>query len=233
MGGLASSLGNPNSPSPSFMDRLHNFWESDSTIPQQSKADTSLIKDQSSVHGYDDVLQDVAETYPALAPHTKKAVVYDAAPPKGNTDQLETYLPWEDWNPHPGKVTSELYRPYADKKELRDAIAGDLIHLSGAIDPKTNKPVDPDYYELKKQVKLARNQKQKDIDYKAYKEDVKNNEETRSFSKWFHDSRSEAYVRGRLFPDKNDNWKSFYEENPKLRDVVDKIGKYLKTGKRE
>lgn len=229
MGGLSSSL-----QAPEFKDSHPSFWDSSLTpssspVPS-SKQDDSLNINQSKPDQYDDVLQDVATTYPALAPHVKKAIVVDATPPKGTTNQLETYLPWEDWNPHPGKVTSELYRPYQSKSEMREALAGDLIHLAGAVDPETKKPVDPKYFQLKQEVKKARSSEQIKIDYKAYKDDVKNGED-RSFDKWFQDSRGEAYVRGRLFPDKNDEWKNWYEENPKLKAAVDRIGKYLKTGK--
>src|SRR5579859_6666034 len=130
MGGLIQSLaGKPDSPSDSlsikFDDPHPNFWDQE-TIPEQST--TKQYPNQSSTNKYQDALQDVAQTYPALAPHTKKALVYDAVPPKETDSQLETYLPWEDWNPHPGKITSELYRPYSSREQLRDAIAGDLIH---------------------------------------------------------------------------------------------------------
>lgn len=204
----------------------HILWPA--PPPPQSIEDDSFPKTQSKPGQYDDVLQDVAATYPALAPHVQRAKVYDATPDKGNEDAgLETYLPWEDWNPHPGKVTTELYKPFTNKTQLRDAIAGDLIHLAGAINPKTNKPVDPDYYALKQEVKKARTQQQIDMDYRAYKESG----DKRSFSKWFNDSRAEAYVRGRLFPDDKDEWAHVYEENPRLKKAVDKVGKYLRTGK--
>jgi hypothetical protein len=172
----------------------------------------------------------VATTYPALAPHISKVKVYDATPSKqqqADGDGLETYLPWDSWNPHPGKLTQELYRKFQTKEQLRDALAGDMIHLAGAVDPKTNKPVDPDYYAMKQEVKKARNQKQIDMDYRAYKESG----DKRSFGKWFEDSRGEAYVRGRLFPDEKDKWKHVYEDNPKLKKAVDKVGKYLRTPK--
>ena len=223
MGGLSIGLG-----APSFNDQHPNFWETNSA--PQSKSDDTLNVTQSKPGQYDDVLQDVATTYPALAPHVKKAMVYDVSPSKEQKGQIETYLPWEDWNPHPGKVTTELYRPFNSKSQLRDALAGDLIHLAGAKDPKTGKPIDPTYFKLKQAVKQARTPEQIKIDYKAYKEDVKNGED-RSFDQWFQDSRGEAYVRGRLFPDENDEWKSWYEENPKLKKAVDRIGSYLKTGK--
>ena len=105
-----------------------------------------------------------------------------------------------------------------------------MIHIAGAIHPETGKPVDPVYYGLKQQVKKARSPEQIAKDYRAYKQDQKEGED-RSFSKWFNNSRSEAYVRGRLFPDKNDNWKHFYDENPKLASTIDRIGSYLRTGK--
>ncbi len=229
MGGLSNGLGPLQ-----FNDDRPNFWSSLQSIPKetptvnQSKPDDTLNVNQSKPNQYDSVLQDVAATYPALALHVKKAMVYDATPSKDQTDnQLETYLPWEDWNPHPGKVTTELYRPYTSRSELRDALAGDLIHLAGAVDPKTGKPVDPTYYKLKQQVKKARSPQQIKADYRAYKESG----DERSFDQWFQDSRGEAYVRGRLFPDKNDEWRSWYEENPKLKKAVDNVGKYLRTGK--
>ena len=201
----------------------------------QSKVDTSFPRNQSKPTGYSDVLNDVAETYPALAPHAKNAIVYDAPPPTENATakypkDLETYPPWEDWNPHPGKTTVELYKSFQSRPELRDALAGDMIHIAGAIHPETGKPVDPVYYGLKQQVKKARSPEQIAKDYRAYKQDQKEGED-RSFSKWFNNSRSEAYVRGRLFPDKNDSWKHFYDENPKLASTIDRIGSYLRTGK--
>jgi hypothetical protein len=213
-----------------FQDGGPNFF--DSLGPAQaSKEDTSYPKNASTSTGYADALQDVAATYPVLAPHTKNVLAYDATPPKGSEDDgLETYPPWEEFNPHPGKITIEVYKPFQSRQEARDAIAGDLIHIAGAINPSTKQPVDSTYYKMKQEVKKARDAEQIAIDYKAYKDDVKNGEK-RSFNKWFENSRSEAYVRGRLFPDKNDEWKSFYEKNPKLKQAVDNIGKYLKTGK--
>lgn len=199
--------------------------------PAQSEAPKPL-PNQSSPNEYSKVLEDVGAEYPALAPHTKNYMVYQALQPrdeKGNS--LETYLPWEDWNPHPGKIVSELYQKFSDPQELKNAIAGDLIHYLGAKNPKTGEPVDQTYYDLKQAVKKARSPEQKAIDYKEYKNSVKNEGEKRSFNQWFDDSRGEAYVRGRLFPDHNDEWKQWYEENPKLAKAVDEVGRYLKTGK--
>src|SRR5579862_5683528 len=121
---MDSLAGKPSdlSSSLSFDDGHPNFWEQED-IPLQSKETSDYPKNQNLAHGnYQDALQDVAETYPALAPHTKKALVYNATPPKNTDSQLETYLPWEDWNPHPGKITSELYRSYNSREQLRDAI---------------------------------------------------------------------------------------------------------------
>jgi len=219
MAGLTDSL--------TFQDPHPNFFAS-LAPPQASKVDTSFPKTSSSLSGYDGVLQDVATTYPALAPHTKNALVYDATPPKGEEDNgLETYPSWESENPHPGKVTMEVYKPFQSREEARDGIAGDLIHIAGSVNPDTGKPVDPIYYRLKQDVKKARTPDQIKMDYREYK----SSGDKRSFDQWFENSRSEAYVRGRLFPDKNDDWARHYKSNPQLRKAVDKIGSYLKTGK--
>lgn len=196
--------------------------------PQVSTSDDS-IPPMNPTNGYKDILQDVATLYPALSPYAKKAVVYNAVRPQWEDegDKLETYLPWDDWNPHPGKVTTTLYKPYSSRRELTSAIAGDLIHMAGAKNPSTGDPIDPEYFKLKQAVKAARSPEQRKIDYKTWK-DAKKSGDNRSFNDWWQESRGEAYVRGMLFPDTNDEWASWYEENPKLKRAVEKVGKYLR-----
>ena len=233
MQGLASGLG-------SAPDIAPNFWDtapdpqplSDQDLPRSKKDDT-FNNVSSSPKDYEEIKQSVIDKYPALTPHVKDAIIYKADRDKDHPeDQLETYPPWEEYNPNPGKTSIELRRDYKTKSEATDAIAGDLIHIAGAIHPDTHEPVDPYYYSLKKEVKKARSTKDISMDYKAYKEE-EGDKPSRSFSKWFDESRGEAYVRGRVMPDENDERSHVYKSNPKLKKTIDKISKYLRTGKKD
>jgi hypothetical protein len=173
-----------------------------------------------------DPLQAVGMTYPRLRPYLPNVQVQQGKPSAGDPRQLEFYPPWESENPNPGKITIELLRKFG-QSEAANAVGGDLLHYIGAVDPRTNKPIDPQYWKMKQQLMAARTPQQQALDRRIYDGEVQRGEK-RSFQDWLEQSRLDAYIRGYITPDKTDEWRKhgFYSTDP-MRESVEHIKKYL------
>jgi hypothetical protein len=173
----------------------------------------------------DGLLGAVAQQYPALAPHLGNFIV-QWGPAQADARQLEFYPPWERDNPNPGKTTLELYNRDLNGAALQNAVAGDALHLLGAVDPRTGEPVDQRYYAMKQQLLGSLTPQQQSIDRRAY-------ERERAFGDpgpyddWMQRSRLDAYIRGRLTPDANDAWGRAY--NTQQLNLLEGMRNYLKA----
>lgn len=177
--------------------------------------DLSFLKDE------------IAKEYPRLAPVLKDAVVrrserHDKAGP----GHLEFFPPWEEYNPYPGKVAVEVYDKNLQGEWLKSAVAGDMLHHFGGTNEK-GKPNDPRFYEMKQAFFNTITPEQLAIDERAYKRG-KAYGDNRSFSEWMDASRLDAYIRGYLFPDKNDEWRKGDTYSGKQKQLLEEMRSYLK-----
>ncbi len=166
--------------------------------------------------------QKAGEKYPALAPHLAEAVVQKGDPNVyyKTGGHLEFYSPWESENPNPGKVTLEIYNHGLKGAALEDAIAGDMLHHLGSVNPETGEPVDAKWRAMRDEVIAARSPQSKAMDERAYANAVTSGD-TRDLNTWMDYSRADAHVRGYITPDKENNWRDAYtpEQKAKLEEM--------------
>ena len=180
-------------------------------------------------------LQDVAKQYPRLTPYLSQVQIQQGKKGKNDDRGLEFYPPWESRNPNPGKITLELF-DQMQGPALTSALGGDLLHHVGAIDPKTGKPIDPQYYALKQKVIESRTPRQQAMDHRMWQQAVRSGQEHRSYDQWMQQSRGDAYIRGYVTPEMGgkypDEWrKNGFYNDPAMKSAVDAIQQYVTTGK--
>jgi hypothetical protein len=174
----------------------------------------------------------VGKSYPTLQPTLQNTVVQQGTPSGPNDDrQLEFYHPWETDNPNPGKVTVQIFNQGMTPEDRQSAIAGDLLHHLGAVDPATGQPVDPRFYGLKQQLSAARNPQHLQMDQAAYERDKASPYGAGDYSDWDTHSRLDAYVRAGLFPNQNQEWQGAVS-NPQMQTIFQKMRNYL-TGSQQ
>jgi hypothetical protein len=176
----------------------------------------------------------VGAKFPAYSDYLSKVVIHPGTTSPEDDRQVETYMPWEDENPNPGKLTIQpFHKSLTSDQALPNMVAGEMLHYIGGIDESTGKPVDPSYYNLKQQVKASRTPHQAKIDDESYKQAQKSGE-TRSFDKWFDESRGDEYIMGYVAPDKNREWINHgWYKDPKMAKAVEDVRKYLTTPKKK
>ncbi len=97
-----------------------------------------------------------------------------------------------------------------------DIAAADLLHQLGAVDPRTNKPVDEQWLTEKQNfLNNTRTAKQMQTDQSEYLADKKAYPSNRSFKDWFDQSRGDAYLRGAIFPAQNPEWNDYLTDEQK------------------
>lgn len=167
----------------------------------------------------------IGQTYPALRQHLGNVVVQRGTASDGR--QLEFYPPWEDDNPNPGKITLELYNKGLKGNDLHEAIAGDLLHHLGSIDPRTNQPVDPAWMDMKQKLIQSRGLSHNIMDAAAYHRES----DPGSYDDWMQRSRADAYIRGGLFPAQNPDWQKPGRGafTPEMHGIFDQMRSYLTT----
>ena len=182
---------------------------------------------------YDRQKQSVARDFKALAPWMNTMSV-QAGPQSRNIGggYLEFYPPWELHNPNPGRTTLELYDKDLQQGEgLENAIAGDAMHLLGAVDPRTGQPVDEHFHGMKQRLIGSLTPDQLAIDRRAY-DSAQSRGDHRSFDDWMQDSRGDAYIRGYITPDANDEWRKNEAYTPGQQILLDALSAYVRSGKK-
>lgn len=174
---------------------------------------------------FGDYKRAISGQYPALAPHMDKfSVQWGENNPHGGS--LEFFPPWELHNPNPGQPTIELYNRDLKGNELQSAIAGDALHYLGAVGPSGN-PVDPTFHGMKQQMIGSLTPDQLAVDRRAY-DKSRSSGDHRSFDDWMQDSRGDAYIRGYITPDANDEWRKQGVYNPEQKKLLDAMNAYLR-----
>lgn len=170
------------------------------------------------------LIQSISEQYPALAGPLSNAAV-SFAPPTNDGRQLEFYPPWEDDNPTPGKSHVQVFGNGLTGEALQSAIAGDMLHLLGGYHPDTGDVPDPKFRALKNEFAQSFTPHQHSTNLKAYEMDKASYGDVGNFDQWLDRSRTDAYIRGHLFPDKADNWRGFY--TPSQIKILERMRNYL------
>ena len=152
------------------------------------------------------VLAGVGQRYPRLQPHVDQSVAtYGTPSGPGDNRQLEFYHPWDTHNPNPGKNTLEIYNRNLQGPDLQAAVAGDLLHRLGSMDPTTGQAVDPRWRQMRQDLVAARSPQGGQADVRTWLSDNQRYG-YRPYSQWRDHSRDDAYVRAALFPEQNPEW---------------------------
>jgi hypothetical protein len=102
-----------------------------------------------------------------------------------------------------------------------------MLHMLGAIDPRSGSPVDPQWLAMKNQLLAQRTPEAQAIDRRAYQQEEPNGR--RSFDDWMAQSRGDAYIRGYLTPDAADEWRQQGVYTPQMTQTLEMMQRYLQT----
>lgn len=163
------------------------------------------------------VVPGVEAAYPALS-GSGLQVVDSRSNGMNDNRQLEYYPANESWNPLPGKPTIDVFNPAIKGQGFQDAVAADMLHGLPQRDPT--------WRAYREQFKTTLTPRQQAIDRQAYAEDRAQGE-TRSYGEWMDGNRVDAYLRGYLFPDANDEWRKGGVYTPQQSQVLDRMRAYL------
>lgn len=129
---------------------------------------------------------------------------------------LEYYPPDELYNPRPGRNTIELFNPALQGAALESALAGDMLHGLPSVDPvfaaqraEFNRSITPE---------------QEAFDRRAYADGRESHD---TFESWMDRSQLDAYIRGYLFPDHNDEWRKQGVYTERQKAILKNMGQLL------
>lgn len=181
-----------------------------------------MLGDAPPANPMDAVLGGITQKYPALA--GQPWAILDS---RGKTAKygggLEFYPPEESENPRPGSATVEVFDPKLEGDALETAIFGDMLHHMPAADPY--------YAKMRESLRSSLTPEQLAVDRKEHQRAQKEDDEQRSFDDWMSGSRLDAYVRGKLTPDKADEWRDVY--TPEQGKILADMLKYLTTSTKQ
>lgn len=149
----------------------------------------------------------VASQYPALAPHLRNSVI-SYGTPVGE------------------KNTIEIFNRGLKGDDLHAAIAGDMLHRLGSIEPSTGLPVDPKFYQMRRELATSRDVDHRRIDRDAYQREQSSPFPPADYPAWDQHSRIDSYVRAGLFPKQNPGWDGFL--TPEMQPIFGRMNAYLK-----
>ena len=154
----------------------------------------------------------ITQQYPVLGQH--RFVLQRGT----GSHSLEFFPAWGRDNPNPGEHTIEVREPSLKGQRLQEAVTGDMLHLLGAVDPRSGVAIDPTFLRLKRQFAATITPDQKALDLAAYRRD----HEGRSFEDFMDRSRLDAYLRGYIV----NQWpREFYTSQQ--RSLLETIRQYL------
>lgn len=205
----------------------HSSISNNTSMSPEINIDTSKPIGEDHPDYFEGDKQAIGAKYPVLAPHLANSVVSFGKPTGPNDDrQLEFYHPWDSENPNPGKNSIEIFNRDLKGDDLHAAIAGDLLHRVGSVDPTTGLPVDAKFYQLRQELANSRDDLHRNMDRQAYEREKNSPYPPGEYGKWFQHSRLDAYVRAGLFPEQNPNWQEAL--TPEMKPIFDKMQSYLK-----
>ena len=170
-----------------------------------------------------EIVSEIYSEMPMLKQHDfvvkgvdKFSEYYDPKFPKRSS--IEFMSSGEPANPYE-KPYVELYEDApTDRKELKRAIWGDMLHHLSDVDPYWRSLRDEYIKDRPNRVKL--------MDRRAYE----SSDDKRSFEKWMNLSRSDAHIRAGL--QGYSNWKNV-PRTKRQEEILKTMNRYLRTGNRD
>jgi hypothetical protein len=192
------------------------------TVPPPQTGPLSAITPQASPLTPADIAA-IAEQYPRLKPLLDQTVIqWGNGPPEY---QSEFYHPWETENPNKDRATLELYNRKLMPSEVKELVPAEMLHLMGAVDPRSGAAVDVGWQALKQKFLATRTPEQMKADMQDYQE----TKDPRAFKDYMQESRGDAYLRAALFPKINPEWNDYL--SPQQRELANELQGYLRGGK--
>ena len=164
----------------------------------------------------DDIVSKLRMQYPAIADYPWSVI--DSRGKGGDDRQLEFYHPDEVDNPAPGNPTIEVFNPKLQGPALEQAVLGDMLHYLPYVDQG--------WAGMRDRFSKSLTGDQLNVDHQAYRESG----DERSFPDWMKQSRLDAYIRGHITPDTNDEWRGVY--NPQQLSILNEMQQYLRNPRR-
>ena len=118
--------------------------------------------------------------------------------------KVEAYPEFESRSPRRGKNFIE-FRSDTEKSprnEVKSMLAGEVLHFLGGLDIE-GKPVNPAFRKFKDEFRQSLTAEQLAFEKQFHKKLQDAGEEDRPFDDFMEYSRTDAYIRGFLFPDKD------------------------------
>lgn len=157
---------------------------------------------------YQAIANALMSKYPALAPYNFKVMDETARGREliasgKDIGPLEFYHAQEGRSPNPGQHTIGILNPNDPriKGNLESAIFGDMLHAL---------PENPKWRAMRQALMDARHPEAIRMDRDAYEKDKGLYDYPITMEQWEDINRSDAWVRGWLAPDNNNNWRSAY-----------------------
>jgi hypothetical protein len=137
---------------------------------------------------------------------------------------VEFLGPLEPLNPTPGKPTiaildEDKFAANFGEGGREAAILGEKLHYLKEIDSK--------FAGMREQFRKSMTPNQLKVDQRVYDENVASGRENRSFEDWMEASRLDAYIRGYVAPDKNDEWRKQGAYNDSQKKLLNDIKRYV------
>lgn len=157
----------------------------------------------------DEILESLQAEFPALRNH-EFSLRRGIPNPQGG-HHLEFYPAWEPGapgrgRPEPGRHVIEILNPELTGRPLREMVAGDMLHLLGAVNPSTGQPVDPRWRALKQVFRDSLTPEQMQLESSIYTELARRGREQRPFDDYLDQVRLDGYIRAGIFPLVNPDW---------------------------
>ena len=172
------------------------------------------------------LLSQLQQQYPAFA---RQRVTVTQGPGEYYSETAPLGEPFP-YNPTPSTHNITIYPmgqalPEADKQQL---IGGEMLHILGAKNPRTEEPFDPGWYAQKQAFLNTMTPQQLTTDRFAY--GARPPEDKRTFADWMDNSREDAYLRAGLFPMQTGMDPAWLETfTPEQRALLDSMQQYLRT----
>jgi len=142
--------------------------------------------------------QEVLAEYPGM-----KKIPFEVGRGVGR-GKVEAYPSSESRSPRRGKNYIEFLSDTegSPRNEVKSMLAGEVLHFLGSRDEK-GQAVNPAFRKFKDEFRQSLTPEQLAFEQHFYRKMKQSGHETRSFDDFMEFSRTDAYIRGYLFPDKD------------------------------
>lgn len=150
----------------------------------------------------------------------------------------ETYPSWEsggpnDPSPKPGEHVIQVRDKKLTPDQIEELIAAESLHWLAGRDPETGEPVDKKMRGYKDAFINSLTPEQLTFERMQYQHHPdEHGVQGRSFGDWFEQSRADAYIRGKLFPNLvgNQGWDQEGLYSPDQERILGEAKQYMQQG---